>query len=281
MSNAINDIVEPVIPHEPQRTSESLKPAEKPKTVMRSAAKGDIEDVLKSYFQQYEYKTDVSASSFDPSAHPACKPIDILVYKNGAPFSSFLANLYLVDMDRFFDDNKIIYIRYSDDIIVFADTFEKLCEYKDYIQSSLKEYGLSVNTQKEKITAPHEEWEFLGFSFKDGTVDVSKTAVNKMKGKMKRKARALLRWKKRNGVENERAVRAYIRTFNKKLFDNPVNSEITWTRWYFPIINTDKSLRILDTYMQDSIRFIANGNYSKSRFNLRYSDMKALGYISL
>ena len=123
--------------------------------------------------------------------------------------------------------------------------------------------------------------DFLGFSFTDNQVDLSDVAIQKMKDKMKRKARALLRWKTKKKASNERAIRAYIRHFNKKFFDNPRDNEITWCRWYFPIITTDDSLHILDDYMIQNIRYIATGKYTKANYNLKYATIKEYGFKSL
>ncbi len=199
----------------------------------------------------------------------------------GVPVSSFLANLYLRDIDEYYAKRNVIYLRYSDDIIIFADTEQEIKAHADKLRTMLSEHNLTLNTSKELLTPPHEKWDFLGFSYLDGKIDVSSAALEKLKKKMKRKARTLYRWKIRNGASDERAVRAFISNFNRKLFDNPSNSEATWTRWYFPVINTDESLHILDSYMQDCVRYIAKGNYSKSRFDFRYKKMKELGYISL
>ena len=48
-----------------------------------------------------------------------------------------------------------------------------------------------------------------------------------------------------------------------------------------PVINTDKSLKEIDAYMQDCLRYTANETHTKARFNYRYEQMKALGYRSL
>lgn len=98
---------------------------------------------------------------------------------------------------------------------------------------------------------------------------------------MWRKSRALLRWKNRKKIDNIYAVKAFIKSFNKKLYDNPKSSELTWTRWYFPIINTAKTLKTLDNYMQDCIRYIATEKRTKKKFNFKYSDMRKLGYKSI
>lgn len=110
---------------------------------------------------------------------------------------------------------------------------------------------------------------------------MSDIALQKIKGKLKRKARAIYRWKVRNHKLDEFAIRAYIKYFNRKFFDNPHKNEITWCKWYFPIINTGKSLHVIDQYTQDCIRYIVTGKYTKSNYNLRYAKMKELGYCSL
>ena len=51
----------------------------------------------------------------------------------GVPISSFLANYYLKDLDKYFYDNKIIYSRYADDIIIFTKTKEEIEIYKGKI----------------------------------------------------------------------------------------------------------------------------------------------------
>ncbi len=199
----------------------------------------------------------------------------------GVPIAAFLANLYLKELDEYFSECGVLYVRYSDDIMVFADTKEELDGYVVVIKNILAKYALSINSKKEVYTSPGETWEFLGFSYVNGKVDISSVALDKLKKKLKRKAKALVRWKEKNNATNERAIKAYIKRFNRKFFENSNGNETTWSYWYFPVINTDKSLHVIDRYMQDCIRYIANGNYSKSRFNLRYEEMKRLGYISL
>jgi hypothetical protein len=98
---------------------------------------------------------------------------------------------------------------------------------------------------------------------------------------MRRKARALIRWKNRKGKEDNMAVRAFIKRFNKKLYDSDDPNETNWSRWYFPVINTDRSLKEIDAYMQECLRYTASETHTKARFNYRYAQMKALGYRSL
>ena len=199
----------------------------------------------------------------------------------GTPLSAFYANLYLKELDRYFEEQGIPYGRYSDDIILFADTVEECRRYAELLRGFIAERGLMLNPSKESFNAPQEGWTFLGFSYRDGTVDIAPASVKKLKGKMRRKARALQRWRKRNELNGERAALAFIRIFNRKLFECSEDSELTWSRWFFSVITTDVSLREIDRYAQDCVRFIISGTRTKSRYNVRYEDIRRLGLRSL
>jgi len=199
----------------------------------------------------------------------------------GIPLSSFFANVFLMDMDKYFEEEGITYARYSDDIIVFAKTEEQLQEYINYIKAELQAKGLTINNDKEEYTKPYEKWIFLGISYENGTVDIAPASVKKIKGKMRRKARSLTRWAARNDVDTKKAAKAFIRIFNRKLLETSEDRDLTWSYWYFPVINTDESLREIDHYAQECIRFIVSGKHTKSRFNVRYEELKEMGYRSL
>lgn len=199
----------------------------------------------------------------------------------GTPVSTFLANLYLSSLDWDFSRENRLYARYSDDIIIFAPTQAQLEQDIMRIHAALRDAGLSINPKKEQRTAPGERWVYLGFSCQNGRIDVAPASIQKLKGKMRRKARALMRWKDRKRATGVNAAKAFIRVFNRKLFENPIDHELTWTRWYFPLINTTESLHTIDLYCQSCIRYLATGKHTKAAYNFRYEDMKALGYVSL
>ena len=200
----------------------------------------------------------------------------------GMPYAVFLANVYLAQLDRKFAAFPgLIYCRYSDDIILFAKDKLLLDEAKDQLQESLKEFHLDINHDKEVETTPGQKWTFLGFECDGKDIDVCEVSVQKLKAKMRRKARALRRWAEVNGKDGWMAARAFIKHFNKKLYTCDDRSEINWSLWYFPLITTDKSLKVIDHYMQDCIRYIATGSRTKSRFDLRYEEMNELGMHSL
>jgi len=199
----------------------------------------------------------------------------------GTPLSAFYANLYLSGLDRSFARERIPYARYSDDMIVFAESREKIEAYAGRIRAYLSEAGLAVNPAKEQFSAPAAGWTFLGFSVREGRVDIAPATLDKLKGKMRRKARALQRWRKRNGLSGEKAAAAFLRVFNRKLFECPADNALSWSLWFFPVINTTESLGEIDAYAQDCLRWLIGGTRTKARYNVRYGDLKALGYRSL
>ena len=199
----------------------------------------------------------------------------------GCPVAPFLANVYLLDLDRKFEKEKIPYARYSDDIICFADTKEAREEYRCDIIGFINDYGLNINPKKEFVGEPNETWEFLGIAYQSEQIDLSEATVQKMKGKIRRKARALYRWKTKKDIPAETAMKTFIRIFNHKFFDAKDANDLTWSRWFFPIINVDASLKEIDEYLQQYIRYIATGRHSKANYRVDYATLKACGYSSL
>ena len=199
----------------------------------------------------------------------------------GTPLSAFYANLYLRELDQRFAEAGTPYARYSDDILLFAPTEEELRARAADLKALLEEKGLRVNASKEAFFRPEEGWIFLGFLCRGGVTDIAPATLDKLKAKMRRKTRALARWRDRTGHSGEQAAAAFLRVFNRKLFEAPVDSELSWSRWFFPVINTADSLRVIDRYAQDCLRVLVSGKRTKARYNVRYEDLKALGYRSL
>ena len=162
-----------------------------------------------------------------------------------------------------------------------ADSAEETEAHARYIRSFLEEMHLTVNPKKESFSTPEDGWVFLGFSYNKGVVDIAPATLKKLKQKMRRKARALSRWQKRKGAGGESAATAFIKIFNRKLLESPEDNELSWSFWFFSVINTDRTLREIDRYAQDCIRFLISGSRTKSRFNIRYEDLKVLGYRNL
>ena len=199
----------------------------------------------------------------------------------GTPLSAFYANLYLRELDRHFARRGVPYARYSDDIILFAPDRAGAEALAGEVRTILTEHGLGLNPAKEELFDPAEGWTFLGFRCRGDTVDIAPASLEKIKGKMRRKSRALMRWRQRGGYGGEKAAAAFIRVFNRKLLESPPDNDLSWSRWFFPLLTTADSLRDIDRYAQDCLRWLVSGKRTKGRYDVRYEDLKRLGYRSL
>lgn len=199
----------------------------------------------------------------------------------GIPTSAFIANHYLKDLDSSFEDSGMIYMRYSDDIILISSDREELMAGRERILSFIESKGLTVNPDKEKIVLPGETVEFLGFGFRDGKVDISDAGVEKIKAKIRRSARSIRRWMVRKDVPPEKALRVMTRKFNGKFFGDGDNG-LNWAVWYFSSIDTNESLKTIDRHLQDWCRYIVTGRHTgKNRADVPYVMLKENGYITL
>lgn len=199
----------------------------------------------------------------------------------GIPIAPFFANVYLMELDRHFEKMGTAYFRYSDDILLFADTYDTLMMRKHELYDRLHEWGLAVNPEKEHISKPGESWEFLGFSYEKGQFDLSANTKRKIKAKIKRKADALRRWQRKKGLSPDKAAIGFIRAMNRKFYGCKESDEFTWSRWFFPNLTVDHGLKEIDRYMQEYIRYTVTGRHYKGNYRITYQQLKEWGYRSL
>lgn len=199
----------------------------------------------------------------------------------GTPLSPFFANIYLAEADRIFEKEGALYFRYSDDILLFEDSQEELFKKRDRLYEMIEGLGLSLNPNKVKLVVPGEEWEFLGFCYRNGEIDLSDNTIRKIKGRMKRKTDALRRWQRKKGLDTKRAAVGFIRAMNRKFYGRDEEDDFTWNRWFFPNLTVDTGLRIVDAYMQECIRYTVTGRHYKGNYRIRYETLKEWGYRSL
>lgn len=198
----------------------------------------------------------------------------------GCAISAFLSNYYLKDLDFLFKDK--LYIRYADDIIIFNENKDILLKDIDIIKNKINELGLNINCDKEFFFEKDEIVTFLGFSHYNGIFDISCHGLKKIKSKLRRKSRALRRWMLRKNLHPTRAMKAMNNIFNHKFYFQKEGREFNWILWYFPIINTSKSLKIIDEYYQECLRYIYTGSHNRrSIWKCPYSILKETGYRSL
>ena len=205
----------------------------------------------------------------------------------GLPFTAFFAARYLHELDRSFEVAGIPYARYSDDIIFFVESQELLAEGLQRIKTKVQESELVLNEDKTEHITVQQPWTFIGFEVEQSRIDISKHQHDKLKRRISKWAR---RYRKRVEVRYgldkrcmtpERAVASLIRNINRALF-KPVRDKYCWAQWAFPTINTLGRIQSLDRLIQEKLRYVYTGGYSKKNFRiLPYQQLKEMGYYSL
>lgn len=199
----------------------------------------------------------------------------------GVPVSPFFANIHLREIDQYFLEKDIPYFRYSDDILIFAATENELQERQHILFQMIHDLNLSVNHDKVAISLPNEPFEFLGFRFGSGRIDLSDHTLYRMKARIRRKADSLRRWQRKKGLDSEKAAIGFINAMNHKLYGCPDDKEFSWNKWFFPNLTTDRRLKEIDQYMQEYIRYCVTGRHYKGNYRITYDMMKKWGYRSL
>jgi len=199
----------------------------------------------------------------------------------GVPLASFFANFYLSDLDAFFASRKIPYFRYSDDILLFTDTLEELFEAEKAIRKHLEEKHLTLNMDKYAILWPGSAFEFLGFRYEKGKISLSEMTVHKMQARIRRKARKLYTWAKRNRISYDKVAAKMIRSFDHRFYDLSGSGDYTWIRFYFPVIDDVSGLKQIDKSMLEYLRYLYSGRHYKGNYAITYDRLKKLGYTPL
>lgn len=207
----------------------------------------------------------------------------------GCAFGSFFANYCLRDCDAYFEDkltnDKCIYARYSDDIIILAETKEELSKYLHKVKEFINKYGLVINEKKYTWFEPGDDVEYLGLKLRgDGKIDISDHAKQKIKKQIHRWCRKGRMEIERDGAEFEKVAKRIIRQLNNKNFKCYIKNEATfgWCHYCFRYITTVDSLREIDLYTKDTIRALKTGKHNKANYKaITEEEFHRLGWVSL
>lgn len=104
----------------------------------------------------------------------------------GGPLSPLLANIYLDPLDKELERRGIAFVRYADDIALFAGSERAaqrmLASIKQWLR---RELGLEINDDKSG-SGPSDDSQLLGFRLHlDGAVDIAPKAIDRLKAKVR------------------------------------------------------------------------------------------------
>ena len=203
----------------------------------------------------------------------------------GTSLASFFANYCLREMDFEFYNSKKVYARYSDDIIVFNQSQLENDKSLKIIRQYLSERTLQINPDKYEYFNPGDEITFLGLKLKpNGVVDIadhSKQKIKKYIHNLCKKARKQLEMNYEDFYYRGNKV---CNKINQKNFKCYIQNENTfgWCHYAFRYITTDESLKEIDLYTKERLRYLKTGKNNKANFrNCTDEDFKKIGWVSL
>ncbi|MFA6995591.1 MAG: reverse transcriptase/maturase family protein [Patescibacteria group bacterium] len=95
----------------------------------------------------------------------------------GTPLLPMLANLYLDDLDKYCGPRVDFYRRVGDDFILFDQREERLQSVYDYLLEEVKCLRLEMNIQKTKYISAQEPFNYLGYTFVNGSIRLGQSFV--------------------------------------------------------------------------------------------------------
>ena len=200
----------------------------------------------------------------------------------GTPLGPLLATLYLRDLDAEVAATGATYARYSDDILVLAPPHDLLA-VEELVRAGLAARGLAVNEAKSVHGAPGEAWDFLGFRYARGAIRLAPLTERKLKARTTRLARGILRWRERTEAGPDRAVGAFVRRTNLRLYGVPAErGDFSWATWFLPMLVGPDGLGELDEHVRREARFAATGRRTaRARRLVPYPVLAGAGHLPL
>ena len=191
----------------------------------------------------------------------------------GGVLSPLLANVYLNYFDRWMKEKNKTWIRYADDILIFAKSKKEAEENKKLATEILKRINLEVNKEKTKVRSKEEGFQFLGYHFlyvtkKNGEKKLLRKIRDKSKKKFKANMKKLTRRQQPVNIE--------------KLIKERLNPVIRGFGNYFNKVNIHSYMNNIDGWIRMRLRAFLRKKKSKLD-NYRYTNkfFEELGLISL
>lgn len=164
--------------------------------------------------------------------------------KQGCAVASYFANAVLYDIDKAVSELDVGYVRYSDDLLILGNDWEKGFEI---VKSMLAEMDMTLNPKKIEILHKDKWFKFLGFNIKGSQITLSKTRVKKFQKEIE--ARTI----KQRKITPTRAINQV----NNYLYKG--DGMYSWATSVLPIINVQKDIDELNEFVLDCIRAVQTG----------------------
>lgn len=155
--------------------------------------------------------------------------------KQGCAVASFLANAVLYDLDEAMEDLDVYYVRYSDDILIIGNEWEK---GRELLERKLNEKELILNPKKVEVLNKNRFFKFLGFMIRGSEISLSKKRLKNFQNEI------LNRCKKANSLKSA------IHSVNRYLY----NGQYCWSKGVLAYVNNITDIHTLNNYVMDCLR---------------------------
>ena len=157
--------------------------------------------------------------------------------KQGCAVASFLANAVLYDMDEEIKLLDVYYVRYSDDILIIGNEWEK---GREILEQRLNEKELILNPKKVEVLSKQRFFKFLGFMIRGTEISLSKKRLKNFQKEI------FSRCKKANSLKSA------IHSVNRYLY----NGQFCWAKGVLAYMNNQTDIQTLNTYVMDCLRAV-------------------------
>jgi hypothetical protein len=162
--------------------------------------------------------------------------------KQGCAVASFLADAVLYHLDETASMLPGYYVRYSDDLMYIGEEWGSAFQV---VKSILEGMSMTLNPKKVEQIYKDRWVKFLGFNIKGSQITLSKSRIKSFQKEIE--ARTI----KHRNISMTRATNSV----NNFLYKG--DGRYSWATSVLPIINVDKDIETLNTFVMDALRACA------------------------
>ena len=162
--------------------------------------------------------------------------------KQGCSVASFLADAVLYPIDEAVNTLDVYYVRYSDDLMAVGKDWK---EAYVLVKVMLADMEMTLNPKKVEFVYKDKWIKFLGFNIKGDQITLSKNRIKSFQKEIER------RTIKQRNITQKKAVNQV----NAYLYKG--DGRYSWATSVLPIINVEKDIESLNTFVMDALRACA------------------------
>jgi hypothetical protein len=159
--------------------------------------------------------------------------------RQGCSVAAFLADAVLYDVDEAVSQFDVLYVRYSDDILIVGHDWEKAYAV---LEQKLAEKSLILNPKKVETLHKNRWFKFLGFMIKNDMITISGPRLKTFQHEIEK------RTVKNKSNSSEQILNAVYQYLYKG------NGEYSWAVSILPYINVDKDIQTMNGFVMDAVR---------------------------